>query len=197
MFASLDSMELNHDGLYFIHPFNTDSRKSVKDIYTEIVENGAQSDLERCFAIYSEEILKTNVQTYLTAFREFEKEHQIEQTFDLSYSIKANYNPNILKSISKTGASFATTVSGNEIKLVEKCGYRNIIFNGTGKRLSEIETAVKMSNGMNVYINIDSEFDYNRIKQVDRRIENNAKFLLRYNPDVEEMEGVQKVSEIF
>ena len=104
--------------------------------------------------------------------------------------MKANYNTNLLKLLIDSGVDHITTVSGNELKVASKFqnqleGY---IFNGTGKKLSEIKSAQNIAKP--VYINIDSEFDYERIKTALKGNFINVKILIRYNPDVEQMSSI-------
>lgn len=98
---------------------------------------------------------------------------------------------------------YITTVSGHEVALsaqhLKNYPQAAIIFNGTGKKLSEIETALTCSTA--VYLNIDSKFDYDRIKTVYQKLQGasldhnhnkqpklclaNKKLLIRYNPNIE------------
>lgn len=53
----------------------------------------------------------------------------------LSYSLKANSNPAILKVLKEAGVSMATCVSGNEMQMAFEVGFPGdmVILNGNGK----------------------------------------------------------------
>lgn len=111
----------------------------------------------------------------------------------MSYALKANYNTKLLNILINSGVDHVTTVSGNELKIAEQFSEKlnGYVFNGTGKKLAELREAQRVSKdtGKPVYINIDSEFDYDRIKVAIEDYEN-VKIMIRYNPDVTQMPNI-------
>ena len=94
--------------------------------------------------IYSKQRLIHNVKNYLKSFQE-ELTEKLGIEASISYSLKANFNPTVLKLFFENG-TWASLVNSNELKLALKVGFQgeNLIFNGNGKKLSEIELAVTM-----------------------------------------------------
>jgi len=100
----------------------------------------------------------------------------------IGYAVKANNNLFILRHLQENGSG-AVLVSGNELKLALLAGFEpsKIIFNGNGKLPEELEYAVKAG----VCINVDSEFDYENIREAAVKVGKVADVLLRINPDVD------------
>ncbi|XP_064107729.1 uncharacterized protein LOC135216387 isoform X2 [Macrobrachium nipponense] len=124
--------------------------------------------------VYSSGILRENVKKYKDALQ------PLGGRGKLSYSLKANSNPHVVKELRDAGVTAATTVSGNEILMALKCGFLpgEIIFNGNGKQSWEVEMAVNRG----VLLNIDSVFDAHRLVNISKRLGSRAKALLRLNP---------------
>jgi diaminopimelate decarboxylase len=100
----------------------------------------------------------------------------------VSYALKANGNLPILKILQDLG-SWATLVSGNELRLALAAGFEPgcMIFNGNGKTLDELALAVEKG----VLINIDSEFDLEHIQDIADGLGKPADVLLRINPRID------------
>lgn len=139
-----------------------------------------KSKLSTPLVIYSKKRLLHNVKNYLISFKELNEKHGFE-TF-ISYSLKANFNPSLLKIFFENG-TWVSLVNGNELKLALKIGFQgqNLIFNGNGKKLNEIKFAIQSK----CYVNIDSVFNLNDTLKVASELYNDnfkkAKLLLRVN----------------
>ena len=98
-----------------------------------------------------------NIRSYKNAFASLS--HRI------GFSVKSNYNPAILRLMYDEGLN-AVTVSGNEIKLALRVGFKgnSIFFNGNGKKKWEIELAIEND----CMINVDSIFDAEHISETAR-----------------------------
>jgi diaminopimelate decarboxylase len=130
------------------------------------------------FYLYSKTQIINNFLNYKNSF---ENLPNIVET-NISYSVKANYNPHILKLLQKN-QSWCSLVNGNELELCLKCGFSgsNLIFNGNGKTTDEIELAIKNS----CYLNIDSEFNLNDTLHVCKRLNKPVNILIRINPSID------------
>ncbi len=126
------------------------------------------------FFLYSAAQIRQNFEAYQTALKGIAAQ--------ISYAVKANGNLAILKMLQKAG-SWATLVSGNELKLALAAGFlpQQLIFNGNGKTLPELEFAI----GQGVYVNIDSQFDLAHIAQTAQKLGKQARVLLRVNPNID------------
>lgn len=114
---------------------------------------------------------------YSVIFIEMRKILNIWQDFLL----QANYNPEIICLMRQFGC-WAIAVSGFEVTLAIQRGIcpENIILNGNGKQIWEIEIAVK--NGC--LINVDSIFDLQNILKVTQKLDKKVQVLIRLNPDI-------------
>lgn len=124
--------------------------------------------------LYSQASLRKNLSDY------FESTKGIDAL--IGYSIKANNNAAILRMFAEMGAG-AVTVSGNEVRLALECGFEpeNTVLNGNGKDEYGIGLAVERG----CVLNVDSEFDFDRIADVAKKAGKRARTILRVNPDVD------------
>jgi diaminopimelate decarboxylase len=103
--------------------------------------------------------------------------------FTLSYACKANGNPLLLNFLHKHGL-WMDVVTMGEYQIARRAGVKpeNIIVNGNGKTLFDLETWLE--EGV-FAINIDSQEEYSLI--VENRLSGNdrTQFFLRVNPDVD------------
>jgi diaminopimelate decarboxylase len=138
----------------------------VKDIQEQIQHSP--------FYLYSAQQIRDNYDAYIAALGEIPAV--------VSYAVKANGNLGILALLRDLG-SWATLVSGNELRLVLAAGFDpgGILFNGNGKTLSELRFAIENQ----VMVNIDSEFDLEHIHQVSDELGVPVSVLLRVNPDID------------
>lgn len=132
------------------------------------------SKIEACLTpcyVYSRAQLISNIKGYQDAFSSISSM--------IGFSMKANYTPEILKIIRDHGLN-VITVSGCEIKLALKCGFKGkqIFFNGNGKQSWEIELAIEN----NCFLNVDSKFDSVNICAVAEKQDSVVQVLLRLNP---------------
>lgn len=128
-----------------------------------------------CF-VYSQNQILENIEAYLGAL----KTSGIQ--CNLGYSMKANYNPEIVRLAGEAGC-WAVAVSGFEVTLALQQGIQpqNIILNGNGKQNWEIETAVKHG----CLINVDSTFDLKNIIKISDKLKSKVRVLVRLNPDID------------
>ena len=119
--------------------------------------------------LYSRNKILENFYAYKNAFNELLSSTKPDANIEthISYALKANYNPSILKIFQENG-SWCSLVNKNELNLALKCGFKgeNLIFNGNGKTYAEIELAVKSG----CYLNIDSLFNLKHTIRVCQRI---------------------------
>lgn len=138
--------------------------------------------------IYSKHQLLENFLNYKNSFQKvITNELGIET--NISYSLKANFNPTILKLFHQNG-SWCSLVNKNELELALRCGFsgNQLIFNGNGKTMAEIEMAVNAS----CYLNIDSLFNLVHTIKVCKRLANQsttqnqlpAKIIVRINQSI-------------
>ncbi|KAK6482800.1 diaminopimelate decarboxylase 1 [Huso huso] len=150
-------------------------------LYCESVNiKDLQATVERLykspFYVYSKAQLQKNISDYCTALNQSGLEHK------LYYSVKANRNLELLRIISSSGCG-ATTVSGFEMQIAMQAGFppSNILYNGNGKTMEEIEYAIRQG----CMLNIDSQFDAAHILEVAKKLHKTARVLLRLNPDID------------
>ncbi|MCI0714023.1 MAG: diaminopimelate decarboxylase [Chloroflexi bacterium] len=139
---------------------------SVKEIQRQVEHSP--------FYLYSASQMRQNYRSYENAL------DQIPAV--ISYAVKANSNLTILKILRDLG-SWVTVVSGNELRLALAAGFesKQMILNGNGKTLHELEYAIDVG----VMINIDSEFDVKHLHQISQSIRKSVNVLLRLNPDID------------
>ena len=137
--------------------------------------NKIQQQVEHSpFYLYSAPQIRQNY----TAYQEAVAQHPAI----ISYAVKANGNLTILKILREMG-SWVTLVSGNELRLALAAGYTpsQMILNGNGKSLAELKYAVEMG----VMVNLDSQFDWEHLRQVTQEVGQSVNVLLRINPDID------------
>ena len=134
---------------------------------------------KQCY--YCRKQLLENIRSYKSAFGSLA--HRI------GFSVKSNFNPAILKLMLSEGLN-AVTVSGNEIKLALKVGFKgnSVFFNGNGKKKWEIVLAVEND----CMINIDSVFDAENVVKVAK--EKPDKIVQVTNDDDNEKENAFAIS---
>lgn len=139
--------------------------------------NGLQTPL----VVYSKKRLLNNISDYKKSFGvELTEKRGIES--HISYALKANFNPSVLKLFHEKG-TWLSLVNKNELKLALRVGFQGeeLIFNGNGKKLDEI--ALVLRSGC--FINIDSAFNLRDTLSVADKLKSElkrpAKLLLRVN----------------
>lgn len=98
------------------------------------------------------------------------------------YAVKANSNIAILQILAQWGAGF-DVVSIGELERVLKAGgdAGKVMFSGVAKREDEIRKAIHCQIGC---INIESEFELERIANIAAQMQTPVNVSLRINPDV-------------
>lgn len=100
----------------------------------------------------------------------------------ICFSMKANSNLTVLKALVKNGSGL-DIVSGGELYRAKKVGVdpQKIVFASVGKRVEEIEEAIRSKILM---FNVESEQELEVINQVAGRLKTTQKVAIRLNPDV-------------
>jgi len=101
----------------------------------------------------------------------------------VAFSVKANGNLAVLKTLAKLGAG-ADVVSGGELKIARAAGIpaEKIVFSGVGKTKAEMRLAL----GEGIYqFNVESEPELEALNQVALEMKLRAPVTLRINPDVD------------
>ncbi len=117
-----------------------------------------------------------------------ERYRVFEQAFQgtphtICYSVKANSNLNLLRTLSKLGAGF-DIVSGGElerVRLASKNAVKKVVFSGVGKTAQELELALRA--GIMLF-NVESEEEIELLGACAARLRTPANVALRVNPDV-------------
>ncbi len=101
----------------------------------------------------------------------------------ICYSIKANGNLTISRSLAQEGAG-CDIVSGGELYKALQAGFpsQKIVFAGPGKNEKEIEHALKEDVFM---LNVESASELKLIEQIAQRMSCTARISLRINPDID------------
>src|SRR5688572_30253599 len=125
--------------------------------------------------VYSTATLERHFRVFDQAFAP--KKHLI------CYSVKANSNLAVLRTLFKLGAG-ADIVSGGELyrALRAGCDPKKIVFSGVGKRDDEIEYALE--SGILAF-NVESQPELHAIDRVAGRLGAKAPVSVRVNPDVD------------
>ncbi len=101
----------------------------------------------------------------------------------ICYAIKANSNLSVIKHLGELGAG-CDCVSIGEVRRAFLAGVPKykIIFSGVGKRDDEIEEALERDI---LFINIESEGEFDRIEEIAKRLKRVARISVRVNPDID------------
>ncbi len=125
--------------------------------------------------VYSDKTLKRHYDAYDTAFASVP--HLV------CYSVKANSNIAVLRGFAERGSGF-DIVSGGELYRALKAGAdpKKIVYSGVGKRVDEIEYALK--SGILMF-NVESGGELRAIDAAAGRLRKKAAIAIRVNPDVD------------
>lgn len=106
-----------------------------------------------------------------------------EKFFCVEYAIKANHNPEVLKSVSAAGLG-ADCVSGGEIRRAVECGFDpvKITYAGVGKRDDEIRLGLEAGIGC---FNVESFEEMEVIASIAGEMGKVAPVAIRINPDID------------
>ena len=103
--------------------------------------------------------------------------------FKVHYALKANFNEPILQAIAAKGFG-ADCVSGNEVKLALKTGFKNdeVVFAGVGKSDKEIQEAL----ALDIFcFNVESVEELSIINELAAKQQKKARIAIRINPNVD------------
>jgi diaminopimelate decarboxylase len=115
-------------------------------------------------------------------YRVFQEAFALEDTL-IAYSMKANSNLSVVKTLARLGAG-ADVVSGGELARARAAGIPGdrIVFSGVGKQKGEMAAALKAG----IYqFNVESEEELEALNEVARALGLKAPIALRINPDVD------------
>lgn len=101
----------------------------------------------------------------------------------LFYAMKANFHPEILKTIQRMQAG-VDVVSLGEIRQAIACGFKpnDIIFSGVGKSEKELRWAIENE----IYqINTESISEIEKIKKISTELKKEVHIGIRFNPEVD------------
>ncbi len=125
------------------------------------------------------------IYSYATLTRHFSVFDQALDEIDhlVCYSVKANSNIAVLRTLAKLGSGF-DIVSGGELYRVLLAGGdpSRVVFSGVGKTDEEIEFALENNILM---FNVESEAELEVINEIAGRLGKKAPISLRVNPDVD------------
>ncbi|MCX7641074.1 MAG: diaminopimelate decarboxylase [Elusimicrobiales bacterium] len=122
--------------------------------------------------IYHKQTLIDEALKYIKTFRNY--------PVRLLYAFKANSNEKICKILKDIGFG-ADVVSGGELKLACKIGFKDISFSGVGKTYDELELAIRKKIS---FINIESHEEFIELKNISSKLKLKANFSVRINPNI-------------
>jgi diaminopimelate decarboxylase len=111
--------------------------------------------------------------------------------FDISYSVKANPNPVILRWFLSKGCGLEIASGGElHLALTAGCPPKDILFAGPGKTDAELEFALAQGIGE---IHAESPLEVERISAVSRKLGLHGPVALRVNPSGEAQGGAMRM----
>ncbi len=125
--------------------------------------------------IYSESVIKRNLEVLQAEFG--------ARDFFISYALKANANPYLLRMLRKAGLG-VDIVSGGELFLARNAGFegKDISFAGVGKTTPEMEKALAANVSQ---FNVESAFELEQLNILAGKQKKSPEVLLRLNPDID------------
>jgi diaminopimelate decarboxylase len=127
------------------------------------------------FYCYSTATLERHYRVFADAFADVESL--------VCYSLKANSNQSVLKTLAKLGAG-ADVVSGGELKRARAAGIPpgKILFSGVGKTEAELRAALAEDV---LCINVESEPELELLSRLAVETDRTARVSIRVNPDID------------
>jgi len=125
--------------------------------------------------VYSATAIRNRVAAFENAFRD------VPHT--ICYSVKANSNVNILRTLARRGCGF-DVVSGGELERVlvaDRRSTKKIVFSGVGKSREEMIAALKAGI---LLFNVESASELSVLAECATTLRTMARVALRVNPDV-------------
>ena len=151
------------------------------------IENVSVDKLSKKFDtplyVYSHNKLEENIKKFKSNFKGIDPL--------ICFSVKSNYNLNILRIISKNGLG-SDVVSKGELMISIKAGFdpKKIVFSGVGKTTNEINYAIEKNI---LLINAESEGEIINIEKIGKKKKKKINIGLRLNPDTD-AETLKKIS---
>jgi diaminopimelate decarboxylase len=145
-------------------------------LHAEAVDLAALADaVGTPFYCYSTATLERHYRVFAEAFADVESL--------ICYSLKANSNQSVLKTLAKLGAG-ADVVSGGELKRALAAGIPadRIVFSGVGKTAAELGAALAEDV---LCINVESEPELELLSRLAVEAGRTARISIRVNPDVD------------
>jgi diaminopimelate decarboxylase len=145
-------------------------------LHAEAVDLAALADaVGTPFYCYSTATLERHYRVFTEAFADVESL--------VCYSLKANSNQSVLRTLARLGAG-ADVVSGGELKRARAAGIPadKIVFSGVGKTAAELRAALA---GDVLCINVESEPELELLSRLAVETGRTAKISIRVNPDVD------------
>jgi diaminopimelate decarboxylase len=111
--------------------------------------------------------------------------------FAISYSVKANPNPSILRFFLSKGSSLEVA-SGGELylALAAACPPEKILFAGPGKTETELNFAISRGIGE---IHAESDLEVERVSAISRKLGLRGRVAIRVNPNEEAQGGAMRM----
>lgn len=128
---------------------------------------------ETPFYVYHIESLRNEAKKYVLNF--------LNNGVKVFYAFKANSNKNICGELKKFGFG-ADVVSGGELRLALRVGFKDIFFSGVGKTQDELELAVR--NRIS-FLNVESYEEFIKVREISNKMRILTNLSVRVNPDVD------------
>jgi diaminopimelate decarboxylase len=145
-------------------------------LHAEAVDLAALADaVGTPFYCYSTATLERHYRVFTEAFADVESL--------VCYSLKANSNQSVLRTLARLGAG-ADVVSGGELKRARAAGIPadRIVFSGVGKTAAELRAALAEDV---LCINVESEPELELLSRLAVETGRTARISIRVNPDVD------------
>jgi diaminopimelate decarboxylase len=143
---------------------------SDRDLYSLAEKYGTP------YFLIDESVLKKKVGEIEQAFTEF------KGAFRVAYSIKANFNPSVIRSFTSEGIMFDLTAP-SELQFLVRCGGspRDVVYTSITETLAEYESVLKMGVGRVV---VASANGMTNLAEAVARTGARIKVMVRVNPEV-------------
>ncbi len=125
--------------------------------------------------VYSRNSIRAQYRSLLEAMRDVQPL--------ICYSVKANTNGSIIRTLAEEGAG-ADVVSGGELHRTLRAGVppEKIVFAGVGKTTAEIESGLR--TGI-LFFTVESESELYTLSSCAQRVKRTARIAIRVNPDID------------
>jgi len=111
--------------------------------------------------------------------------------FEISYSVKANPNPAILRQFLSKGCGLEIASAGEcQLALKAGCSVDKILFAGPGKTETDLEFVLVRDIGE---IHVESLLELKRISAIARKLRHQARVAVRVNPRAEAQGGAMRM----